>query len=284
MNTISGPLWAGRNWAAAAGAGSIHDDATASKLGFRGGTVPGDVHMNQFPATLVEVFGDRWFECGHLSLNFKNATVDGERVQVFVKTQDDPSPELAEVWMEREDGLLICEGSAGINCAAESYLQKRDLRPCDPSSLKILRRLNNGTSLGEYDVTVSAKKQLEAYREGTLSHPLAIFHQPGRWGGIVAAPSTLVQLLWGVPMAGLRPLIGSAVGLFGAIEVAQLNGPMLLEQACQVSSSVVCVGQSPQTEYLWFDSIATHDDTPIASMRMQLRFMKASAEQYSGNS
>ena len=50
MNTlIKGPLWAARNWSADAGAGSIHDDATAAKLGFRGGTVAGDVHMNQFP-------------------------------------------------------------------------------------------------------------------------------------------------------------------------------------------------------------------------------------------
>ena len=44
-----GPLWAARNWSADAGAGSIHDDATATELGFRGGTVAGDIHMNQFP-------------------------------------------------------------------------------------------------------------------------------------------------------------------------------------------------------------------------------------------
>ena len=35
---IKGPLWAARNWSADAGAGSIHDDETAARLGFRGGT------------------------------------------------------------------------------------------------------------------------------------------------------------------------------------------------------------------------------------------------------
>ena len=38
---MEGPLWEARNWAASEGAGSIHDDTTAEKLGFRGGTVPG---------------------------------------------------------------------------------------------------------------------------------------------------------------------------------------------------------------------------------------------------
>ena len=29
--------------------GSIHDDATATKLGFRGGTVAGSIHLELFP-------------------------------------------------------------------------------------------------------------------------------------------------------------------------------------------------------------------------------------------
>ena len=55
---VSGPLWAARNWSADEGAGSIHDDATAEKLRFRGGTVAGDIHMNQFPPVLLQIFGN----------------------------------------------------------------------------------------------------------------------------------------------------------------------------------------------------------------------------------
>ena len=33
--------------------GSIHDDATASKLGFKGGTVAGSLHMDQFAPLAV---------------------------------------------------------------------------------------------------------------------------------------------------------------------------------------------------------------------------------------
>ena len=57
-NTMEGPLWEARNWAASEGKGSIHDDITAWELGFRGGTVPGNVYMSQFPPMLVKLFGD----------------------------------------------------------------------------------------------------------------------------------------------------------------------------------------------------------------------------------
>jgi hypothetical protein len=56
VDIVAGPLWAARNRSADGGAGSIHDDETASKLGFRGGTVAGDVHMNQFPPVLQKRF------------------------------------------------------------------------------------------------------------------------------------------------------------------------------------------------------------------------------------
>ena len=83
-DVTTGPMWAARNWSIDAGEGSIHDDATASKLGFRGGTVAGDVHMNQFPPVLIQLFGNEWFERGQLSLDFKNATVDLRRFRCLL--------------------------------------------------------------------------------------------------------------------------------------------------------------------------------------------------------
>ncbi len=78
--TLTGRAIAARNWSADA-QGSIHDDATASKLGFRGGTVAGSIHMDQFVPVLLEAFGSSWFETGYLSLRFLNATTDREVVR-----------------------------------------------------------------------------------------------------------------------------------------------------------------------------------------------------------
>src|SRR5919108_788086 len=65
--------------------GSIHNDAVATKLGFRGGTVAGSIHLELFPPVLIEAFGERWLERGTLSINFRNPTTNREAVRAFVK-------------------------------------------------------------------------------------------------------------------------------------------------------------------------------------------------------
>lgn len=277
---IAGPPWEGRNWAINAGAGSIHDDETAENLGFRGGTVPGDVHMNQFVPVLLQVFGTRWFETGNLSLNFKNATVDGEVVQVFAE-KPDSNTEQTRVWMEREDGMVICEGTAALSDHSRSLLRTKDLRPVDPSELRILAGVSEGMSLGDYEVTVSPDKQFSLFDQGLISDPIDFYRTGSLWGDVIACPSTIVQQLWGIPMAGLRPFVADSVGLFGAMEIGHVNGPMILDRNYTIRSQVVCVGMSPQTEYLWFDSRASNEaGEPVADLRMMLRFMKASSTAY----
>ncbi|HEY5647067.1 MAG TPA: hypothetical protein VIS76_14040, partial [Pseudomonadales bacterium] len=70
---------------------------------------------------------------------------------------------------------------------------------------------------------------------------------------------------------------------FGAIEIGHVHGPLLLNRPYLIDSEVVAVGQSPQTEYFWFDTTARRPDgTLVATFRMMLRFMKASSAHYSG--
>src|SRR6202042_1570603 len=108
--TITGPVREPRNRAAHV-TGSIHDDATASKLGFRGGTVAGSVHLDQFPPLLVEAFGPAWFETGRLPLSSRPPPPDGEPVQAFVER---PPPGAADAqvraWMTTPDGTLVADG------------------------------------------------------------------------------------------------------------------------------------------------------------------------------
>ena len=278
--TITGPLWAARNWAADAGEGSIHDDNTAAELGFRGGTVPGDVHMNQFPPVLVQIFGERWFESGNLSLSFRNATIDKEEVQVFAEPLANGANQ-TRVWMERADGLLVSTGTAAVGDHSASELRSRDLRPCDPSGLRILNRIEPGMSLGEYDVFTSPEKQFERYDAGLISDPLTWYREASPWGEPVAAPCTVVQFLWGYPIRTLDSHIEGSVGLFGAIEIGFTNGPFLLNRNYHLTSEVICVGQSPQTEYLWYETQALNEAGDlVATMRMQGRSMKASSTAY----
>lgn len=279
MAILESELRSARNGSADA-KGSIHDDATAAKLGFRGGTVAGSIHMDQFPPVLLRSFGERFFRDGALSLYFLNATIDRERVRAFAEEPTGGATQV-RVWMKREDGLDVSEGTASIGDATKSALRTRDLRACDPSELRMLRGLPPGTTLGETRVRLGPERQRERIERGLCSGPLDWYAGSSPFGGPIAAPSALVELLWAAPTKALGAHTGKAVGLFGAIEVAHLDGPVFLDETYTVTGQVVAVGQSPKTEYLWFDSLATDaGGREIASMRMLLRFMKASSPLY----
>ena len=277
---VTGPLWAACNWSTDEGAGSIHDDETAENLGFRGGTVAGDIHMNQFPPVMLKTFGNEWFERGHLSLNFRNATIDKERVQVFA-TRPEQSGAQTRVWMEREDGMLVCEGTAAVGSNDESALRSIDYRACDPEELQVLRRVKPGMSLGDYDVLARPDNQFDRYDKNLISDPLSWYRHDSPWGGPLAAPCTVLEFLWGSSMIGLAPLVEEATSLFGAMEIAFTKGPMLLDKDYHIETAVVCVGQSPKTEYVWYEQKAFDQAGDlVVTLLIQSRAMKASSPLY----
>jgi hypothetical protein len=115
---------------------------------------------------------------------------------------------------------------------------------------------------------------------GALTEPLNWYTGDSPWGGAIAPPSVLVQLLRN-RVGDFGPHIAGAVGLFGAIEVRHHHGPVRAGVPYRVSGLVAAVGSSPKTEYVWYDSRAFDaDGRLIASMRMQLRWMKASSPLY----
>ena len=63
--------------------------------------------------------------------------------------------------------------------------------------------------------------------------------------------------------------------------VYALQHQLLLDRSYVVSARVAAFGQSPKTEYFWFDSSARDEHgVVVATMRMMLRFMKASSSLY----
>ena len=272
---VSGPVWRGRNWSADE-KGGIHDDATATRLGFRGGTVAGNIHMDQFVAVCRAAFGDAWLERGGLSMYFRNATTDGEGVTARVERPAGRAQVTAQ--MLRDDGTEVMSGTASLGDHSASALRARDLRAVDPAGMTILRNLPLGSEVRETAFLPSAP-QLERLAKGWISDPIPEHRDAdNRFGAVVATPSTAVDLLWGVPTRSWRARVGKAVGLFGAAEVLLHEGPLLCDREYRVEARVVAHIDSPKTEGFWFDSTA-HDERGrlVASHRMLLRFMKGSA-------
>lgn len=279
---IKGPLWAARNLSHNLGAGSVHHDKTAKDLGFRGGPVRADNHMNQFVPIVIEIFGREWFEQGHLSLDFKSATLELEEVQVVANRREAGSSQV-NVRMERADGLVVCKGTAGIGDASQTALRSKDIRQTDPQDLRICKNLAVGMDLGTYEIRLPSAPQLQLYDTGQISDPLPDYRQADVFDGIVACPSTYLELLWRAPtVEGLAPhLPNGFVGLFGAIEIRNVKGPVFLDRTYTVKSKLVAVGETPKTEIVWHEAWAYDaSGTEIANLRMMQRILKASSSLY----
>ncbi len=277
------PSGAGRGGPAVPRAGSIHDDATAQGLGFRGGTIAGSIHMDQFPLLLVEAFGQEWFETGSLSLGFKFATISDEPVVALVGIPLAGRDEQVAARTEQPDGRLVAEGTASIGAPARStYLRSIDLRPSSPDQLRILAGVGPGTRL-QHQASVASAGLAGRIAAGGVPDPMGWYTGPSPWGGPVANPSSVVQLLRNRGHE-FGPHIRDAVGLFGAIEIRHHAGPVMLDTEYEVTGEVVAAGASPKTEYVWYDTTARDPaGRAVASMRMQLRWMAASSPLYQQN-
>src|SRR5258706_11246221 len=183
--------------------------------------------------------------------------------------------------MKRDEGLDVCEGTASLGDQSRSALRTRDLRGCEPAELRILAALRPGMELGVEKVRLGPERQRERIAREQCSGPLEWYAGPSPWGGAIAAPSAAVELLWAAPTKALREHTGRAVGLFGAIEIAHLAGPIFLDATYTVTGEVAAVGQSPKTKYLLFDSPATDEQgKDTSSPRILLPFMKSASPRY----
>jgi hypothetical protein len=260
--------------------GSIHDDSMASKLGFRG--VAGSIHFELFPPLMLRAFGPRWFERGSLSVYFLDPTVDREEVRavVAVPPAGDENVQV-EAWAERPDGRRIGEGTAAAgDPAVPSALMSRDVSKYPPGELRILANASAGDRFPEVPVEVTPAV-LES-RLRVTTDPLPWYEGDSPWGAGLATPCHVVDLMRAAGDAYLRTVQqAAAVPLYGAIEVRNVNGPVFAGWPYRSGGAIVSLGQSPKTEYLWYDAYL--DDTDgkrIAEMRMMYRFMKASSSLY----
>jgi hypothetical protein len=65
------------------------------------------------------------------------------------------------------------------------------------------------------------------------------------------------------------------------MEIGFTHGPFIMGRQYHIECEVVCVGQSPKTEYVWYDSRASNDRGElVATLRIQSRAMKASSPLY----
>jgi hypothetical protein len=262
--------------------GSIHDDERAAELGFRNGPVSGLIHNEQFAPLALHAFGPRWFECGGYSFYYRHPTYDGDRVRAFMR---DPGPVTVDVqveaWSEDAEGSRISDGTISMGEPdVASALRHRLVTQRHSAPLRILRNARPGEVLPEARRSFSADDQ--AQRRGNTTEPLPWYFGSSPWGGPIAGSLALYRIM----RAPLGPLDAEGVQIDGGIEVRFVNGPVMLDHEYLLRSRILAVGQTPRTEYLWFESSLHEPETEVvvAIKLMMCRWLKASSPLYAARS
>lgn len=247
--------------------GSIHNDAVASKLGFKGGTVPGSVHMDQFAPMLVETYGVDWFARGSMSLHFTQATVDREEVKAVMEAASPRS----RLTMINRDGVQVCIGTAsGETRDPESEMARRMAAQASAQTLRIL----GGYQVGDVNTDIPMRIEREALETSLtrITERLPLYDEG------VFPPSHLVRLAH-ISRPTVLAKVNQAVGLFGALEIRIADGPLKAGHDYVGRTTMLKLTESPKTENAWYDvdiaDAATGKD--VATVTFMIRFMKASS-------
>ncbi len=273
------------------GHASIHDDATAQKLGFKGGTLEGPTHFSQFAPLGYAVWGERWLTHGCLSAHYRAPMFEGEAGRAYLR-QPAPGETSTEIWMQRSDGTEILKGTASVGPDfAPTALDKRltELTPlADPV---ILADVKVGMTVPRVPVRMDPEQHMGALYPFSLAQKLEKITEPsplysgadnafGR--AIVPMEMISVLLQYTAREGGYFPARGPAVGLFADQEIRLIDGPVFVGEAYEVGREAVFLSGSRRTESLWVRSTLYRPGTnhAVASMLLNSASMKESYAPY----
>src|SRR3954469_14185554 len=268
---------------------SIHDDATAQKLGFQGGTIEGPTHFSQFAPLCERVWGKAWFETGCLSAHYRNPAFEGEEAQASIEKAK-PGQSICAIGMSKRDGTEILRGTASVGGdGSETALSQRlkELKPlADPV---ILRDIKVGMRTPRQSVKMDADQHMGDLYPFSLAGKLKVITEPspyysGRdnpWGRPIVPFEMLSVLFQYRAREDGLPVRGPAVGLFADQEIRLLRGPVFVGESYTTEREVVFLSGSRRTESMWVrTTIFAADDKPVATMLLNLASIKDSYANY----
>lgn len=266
-SATTGPFRAPRNEFQQA-EGSIHNDQVASKLGFRGGTVPGSVHMDQFVPLLLDRHGERWFTDGGMSFHYTYATTDGEEVQASLSPEDARD----RLFMVDREGHQVCIGTGnvgGTDNGSEFATRMAKQPDAAPGALRILAEAAVGARLTGIAMRVERDDLDKAM--GRITERVPAYARG------VLPPSHVIKLTH-VVRGRVFTTAGTSVGLFGALEVQHLAGPLLAGVDYVGRTQVLKLTESPKAENIWYEVlVADPDGRDVARVLYMIRLMKNSS-------
>jgi hypothetical protein len=271
--------------------GSIHDDATAQKLGFRGGTIEGPTHFSQFAPLAFELWGVRWFTEGCISAHYRNVAYEGERVRAIM-TQTGAGH--AAITMEKDDGTEVLRGSASVGSDAPASALDERMKTLPPrGTLVILRDVRVGLKTPRRRVEMGAQQNMGALYPFSLEQKLTKITEPSPWyeeSGASASPfgravipvEMISVLLNYTSKLDALPVRGGAIGLFADQEIRLIKGPLFVGEAYEIEREIVALSGSKRTESMWIKTsvYAPGSNEVLATMLLNSATLKESYANY----
>ena len=267
---------------------SIHDDATAQKLGFQGGTIEGPTHFSQFAPLCERAFGQAWFETGCLSAHYRNPVFEGEEVQASIEMPK-PGEDICAVGMTRRDGTEILRGTASVGGVTATALSQRlkELKPlADPV---ILSDIKLGMKTTRQTIKMDADQHMGDLYPFSLAQKLKVITEPSTWyagsdnpWGRPIVPFEMLSVLFQYRAREDKlPVRGPAVGLFADQEIRLLRGPLFVGENYVAEREVIALSGSKRTESMWVrTNVFGSDGAPVATMLLNLASIKQSYARY----
>ncbi|HYG26500.1 MAG TPA: hypothetical protein VD906_06310 [Caulobacteraceae bacterium] len=288
-SVIAGPLRAPRNLLGRQTYGdhaSIHDDLTAQKLGFRGGTVEGPTHFSQFAPLGALLWGEDWVRHGCVSAHFRNPAYDGDEVRAFA---DRATAEQgwANVWMTKADGLEILTGTISVgpdHPPTALDMRLKDLKPyAEP--LRVLQAARVGMRSDRRRVRISTHEQMGdlypfSLREKleVITEPSPLYEGPDNPFGRPTLPMEMLSVLTNYDAPPLFRTDPRAIGLFADQEIRLLQGPLFPDEDYEIDREIVALSGSRRTESVWIMTriYRPGEEAPIATVLLNSAFLKDS--------
>lgn len=269
---------------------SIHDDATAQKLGFQGGTIEVPTHFSQFAPLCERLWGKTWFEAGCISAHYRNPSFEGEEVQAIL-AKPESGQKQCKIQMVKRDGTEVLRGTASAgNGKLATALDQRltELKPlADPV---ILRDVKVGMKTKRQTVRMDFDQNMGELYPFSLEDKLKVITEPSPyyrngsgnpWGRPIIPIEMLSVLFQYRSKEDRLPIKGPAVGLFADQEIRLSRGPLFVGESYQTEREVIALSGSRRTESLWVrTTVFASDDSAVASMLLNLASIKDSYASY----
>lgn len=269
---------------------SIHDNATAQKLGFKGATIEGPTHFSQFAPLGFALWGDRWLSRGCISAHYRAPVYEGEEVKAFMRRPGAEDVQ-TEIWMLRANGDEILRGTAAVGPDFPPSALDERLKSLAPlSDPVILADVKVGMRSPRTPVRMDAEQHMGALYPFSLAQKLTRITEPSAfysgadhaWRRPIVPLEMVSVLMQYSARENSFKTRGPAVGLFADQEIRLLDGPVLVGEPYDIERQVVALTGSRRTESMWVRSTlyARGTDHEVAAMLLNLATMKETYAAY----